>query len=189
MSKRKSRTGPSPPSPVKTAHTIKTAGIAIPAVIFISTRATVTLRPHRYPNTPHTNPQKWAVGTTFEWEFDFPMLTNSAYQPQPEPKTKTKKPANPNAAHTRARKASKPETALTAKPKASEKPKRVRLTPEERQERQERRRARAAENRHKLKDSGLCKDRRQPAITGQTRYPACVEKHRQGNWRRSGSAK
>ena len=35
--------------------------------------------------TSHT-PHKWAVGTTFEWEFDFPMTTNPAYQPKPKSK-------------------------------------------------------------------------------------------------------
>ena len=119
-------------------------------------------------NAPH----KWAVGTTFEWEFDFPMTTNPFYPPKPEPKPKTSKTA---AARTPARKALKPAT-TTAKPKTSKKPKRVRLTPEERQER---RRARAVETRSKLQDSGLCKDCRQPAIPGQTRCPSCVEKHRQ----------
>ena len=49
-------------------------------------------------NSPITTPimsapHKWAVGTTFEWEFDSPMLTNSAYQPEPEAQRKTKKPA------------------------------------------------------------------------------------------------
>ena len=120
-------------------------------------------------------PHKWAVGTTFEWEFDFPMTTNPFYAPKPEPKPKTRKNSKTAAARTPARKASKPAT-TTAKPKTSKKPKRVRLTPGERQERG---RARAAENRRKLKDSGLCKDCRQPAIPGQTRCPSCVEKHRQ----------
>ena len=70
-------------------------------------------------------------------------------------KRKTKESANPKAAPARARKASKPATVKAAKPEASEKPKRVRLTPEERQERG---RARAVETRSKLKKSGLCKD-------------------------------
>ena len=120
-------------------------------------------------------PHKWAVGTTFEWEFEFPMSTNSAYELKPEPKRKTRKPANPKPAPTRARKASKPATARVAKPKASEKPKRVRLTSEERQEQA---RARTAEKRSNLKEQGLCKDCQQPAIPEQTRCPACAEKHR-----------
>ena len=119
-------------------------------------------------------PHKWAVGTTFEWEFDFPVHPNSAYDHEPEPKRKKKKPAKPDAARTPARKVSKPATAA-AKPKASKNPKRVRITPEERQERC---RARAVETRSKLKDAGLCKDCRQPAIPGQTRCPDCAEKHR-----------
>ena len=52
---------------------------------------------------------KWAVGTTFEWEFDFPMPTNPFYEPKP----KTRKPANPHAARTQACKAPKPATAQT----------------------------------------------------------------------------
>ena len=48
-------------------------------------------------------PHKWAVGTTFEWEFEFPMSTNSAYELKPEPKRKTRKRANPKPAPTRAR--------------------------------------------------------------------------------------
>ena len=55
------------------------------------------------------------------------------------------------AARTPARKVSKSAT-TAAKPKASPKPKRVRLTPEERQERA---RARAVETRSKLKDTDL----------------------------------
>ena len=123
-------------------------------------------------NTPH----KWAVGTTFEWVFEFPMPTNSAYELKPAPKRKTRKPANPKAAPARPRKASKPATVKAAKPKASEKPKRVLLTPEERQERA---RARAAEKRSELKEQGLCKDCWRPAIPDQTRCPDCAEKHRQ----------
>ena len=120
-------------------------------------------------------PHKWAVGTTFEWEFDFPMTTNPFYAPKPEPKPKTRKNSKTAAARTPARKALKPAT-TTAKPKTSKKPKRVRLTPEERQERG---RARADENRGKLKDSGLCKDCWQPAIPRQTRCPSCSDNHRQ----------
>ena len=120
-------------------------------------------------------PHKWAVGTTFEWEFDFPVHPNPAYNRPPEPKRKKKQPAKPAAARTQTRKVSKP-AATAAKPKASQKPKRVRLTPEERQERA---RARAAASRSKLKDAGLCKDCRQAATPGQTRCPDCAENHRQ----------
>ena len=108
-------------------------------------------------------PHKWAVGTSFEWEFEFPMAPTRFYELKPEPKGKTKKPAKPKAKSTRAPETPKP---ATAKPKAAKKPKRVRLTTEERKERG---RARAAENRLKLIESGLCRDCRQPAITGQTR--------------------
>ena len=112
----------------------------------------------------------------FEWEFEFPMTTNPFYELKPEPKRKTRKPANPKPKSTRAPKTSKPAAAQTTKPRASKKPKRVRLTPEERQERA---RERAVETRSKLKDAGLCKDCRQPAIPGQTRCPDCAENHRQ----------
>ena len=111
---------------------------------------------------------------TFEWEFHFPVPTNPAYQPKPQPKTKTRKPAKKDAVHTPARKASNP-AATAAKPKASKKPKRVRLTVEETQDRA---RARAVEKRLMLKQSGLCKDCRQPAIPRQNRCSTCAEKHR-----------
>ena len=103
------------------------------------------------------------------------MATNPFYELKPEPKGKTKKPAKPKAKSTRAPETPKPPTAKTAKPKAAEEPKRVRLTAEERKERA---RTRAAENRSKLKDAGLCKDCRQPAIHGQTRCTDCAENHR-----------
>ena len=107
------------------------------------------------------------------------MATNRFYELKPEPKGKTKKPAKPKAKSTRAPETPKP---ATAKPKTAKKPKRVRLTTEERKERG---RARAAENRLKLIESGLCRDCRQPAITGQTRCPECADRHRQywQNWK------
>ena len=105
------------------------------------------------------------------------MATNPFYELKPEPKGKAKKPAKPKAKSTRAPETPKPATAKTAKPKAAKKPKRVRLTAEERKEQG---RTRAAENRLKLKESGLCRDCRQPAIPGQTRCPDCAEKHRKG---------
>ena len=116
-------------------------------------------------------PHKWAVGTTFEWEFEFPMHTNPFYEAEPEPK----KLANPKAKSTGAPNTSKPAATKPAKPKPPKKPKRTRLTVEERQERA---RARAVETRSKLKESGLCRDCRQPAIPGQTRCTNCAEQHR-----------
>ena len=112
------------------------------------------------------SPHKWAVGTTFEWEFDFPITTNPAYEAKPAPKRKTRTSANPKAVSSRDRKTSKPATVQTAKPKASSKPKRVRLTPDEQRERA---RARAVENRRKLKELSICKDCRKPAAPGQVR--------------------
>ena len=63
-------------------------------------------------------PHKWAVGTTFEWEFDFPITTNPAYEAKPAPKRKTRTSANPKAVSSRDRKTSKPATVQTAKPKS-----------------------------------------------------------------------
>ena len=68
---------------------------------------------------PRMSPHKWAVGTTFEWEFDFPITTNPAYEAKPTPKRKTRTSANPKAVSSRARKTSKTATVQTAKPKAS----------------------------------------------------------------------
>ena len=118
-------------------------------------------------------PHKWAVGTTFEWEFDFPITTNPAYEAKPAPKRKTRTSANPNAVSSRACKTSKPATVQTAKPK------RVRLTPDEQRERT---RARAVENRRKLKELSICKDCRKPAAPGQVRCSSCADKHRK-SWK------
>ena len=122
-------------------------------------------------------PHKWAVGTTFEWGFEFPITTNPAYEPEPASTRKTAKPANlkPTPTPTHARKASKAAPVQTTKPEASEKPKRVRLTPEQRQEQA---RARAVENRSNLKKQGLCRDCKQPAMPGRTRCTSCAENHR-----------
>ena len=62
----------------------------------------------------YVSPHKWAVGTTFEWEFDFPITTNPAYEAKPAPKRKTKTSANPKAVSSRARKTPKPATVQTA---------------------------------------------------------------------------
>ena len=59
-------------------------------------------------------PHKWAVGTTFEWEFDFPITTNPAYEAKPAPKRKTRTSANPKAVSSRDRKTPKPATIQTA---------------------------------------------------------------------------
>ena len=80
-------------------------------------------------------PHKWVVGSTFEWEFDLPMPVNAAYQRKPEPKPKAKKTRKAAKARTAARGAAEPATTRTLQQKASRKPKRVRLTPEERKER------------------------------------------------------
>ena len=104
------------------------------------------------------------------------MPVNSVYQPKPEPKHKAKKTRKAAKARTSTRRVAKPATTRTAKPRASKKPKKVRLTPEERE-------ARAAENRRKLKVLGLCKDCPQHAIPGQTRCTDCAEKHRQSRQR------
>ena len=103
--------------------------------------------PYKAPQSPVHSPHKWAVGTKFEWEFTFPMPTNPFYEPKPDAKPTTRKTGKAKATRNPARKV--PKTATdAAKPKTSKKPKRVRLTPEERQERA---RARATEKRSKLK--------------------------------------
>ena len=102
------------------------------------------------------------------------MPTNPFYEPKPASKRKTSKSANPKAAPARDRKASKPTTVKTEKPKTSKKPKRVRLAVEERQARG---RKRAAEKRSRLKEQGLCRDCQQPAIPEQTRCHTRAESH------------
>ena len=124
-------------------------------------------------------PHKWAVGTTFEWEFDFPITTNPAYEAKPAPKRKTRTSANPKAVSSRTRKTSKPATVQTAKPKASKKPKRVRPAPDEQREGA---RARAVENHRKLKELSICKDCRKPAVPGQVRRSSCADNHRK-SWK------
>ena len=69
-------------------------------------------------------------------------------QLKPEPKHRAKKTRNAGKSPTSARSGAEPATALTAKLKGSNNPKKVRLTPEERK-------ARAAEKRQELKALGL----------------------------------
>ena len=72
-----------------------------------------------------------------------------------------------------------PEDTPIPKPKPAKEPKKARLTPGERKEC---RRARAARHRQVCKAQGLCRDRTQPTILGQTRCTTCAEKHRK-SWR------
>ena len=67
-----------------------------------------------YRDSYRVPPHKWAVGTTFEWEFDFPITTNPAYEAKPAPKRKTTTSANPKAVSSRDRKTPKPATVQTA---------------------------------------------------------------------------
>ena len=113
-------------------------------------------------------PQTRSIGGTFKFTFPLPKPANEgntrlhkSKAPKPGPKS-------------RADVAQSKPAAKTARTNIT--PKRVRLTPEERQERA---RARAVEARNKLKEAGLCRDCRQRAIPGQTRCPDCAEKHRQ----------
>ena len=109
-------------------------------------------------------PHKWVVDGTFEWEFDLTMPVNSAYQPKPKPTAK--KTIKAVKACTSERSSAKPDTTRTAQPKASKKPKKVRLTPEELKERL---RFRSAEQRRRRKALRLCKDCPEAAIPGRTR--------------------
>jgi hypothetical protein len=121
-------------------------------------------------------PHKWVVGSTFEWEFELPMPTNSAYQPKAQ--RKVRKIGNSKSAATRTTRSKSPkaEPARTAKRKASKQPKKPRPTPEERNERK---RARIAETQERRKMLGLCKDCPNQAIADQSRCPSCAEKNRQ----------
>ena len=74
---------------------------------------------------------------------------------------------------------SKPKSTTTqagaAKPANGKRPKKARLTPDERKERD---RKAAAQRRQNRKEKGLCKDCLSPAAEGHTRCADCAEKHR-----------
>jgi hypothetical protein len=76
---------------------------------------------------PGLCPHTCAVGSAFEYEFDLPALVNPVHQPKPAARTKQRPaPANKQSAGKPAR---QPKAVSTSKPK------RVKLTPEERNER------------------------------------------------------
>lgn len=96
------------------------------------------------------------------------MLVNLAYEPKRAAKTKKRRKATT--------KKSAAKIAPQAKAVSAPKPKRVKLTPEERKERA---RTRASATRQQRKRDGLCRDCPNNAIEGQTRCADCAEKRRQ----------
>ena len=72
---------------------------------------------------------KWAVGTTFEWQFDFLMPTNPFHEP--ETKQKAKNTRQPRTARPSKPKITKSPTAQPKQAKAPKDPKRATPTPEE----------------------------------------------------------
>ena len=112
-------------------------------------------------------PRKRAVGGTLEFTFKLPKAANHGNTQPRKPRAK-------------------------AHPKPAEA--KIRNTPKVREEKrtyQDGRNyasARAAKIRADTLAKGLCLNRRQPAIAGQTRCPTCAEKHRQGDRRRRESS-
>ena len=106
------------------------------------------------------NPHTRAIGGTFEFTFILPKPANSG-------NTRPKKRKATNS--------SRKTRAGTTKHKEATKPSGPRLTEEQKLEL---RRARAAENRQRHKELGLCKDCPSTAIKGQTRCPECTENRR-----------
>ena len=99
--------------------------------------------------SPHT----WAVGSTFEYEFSFAVLTNPAYRPKPA--TKSNKPLNQPTKRAATKPARRPKQAPAPKPK------RITLTPDQRKART---RARAVATRQQRKLQGICKDHDREAL-------------------------
>ena len=88
-------------------------------------------------------------------------------------------PANAGNTKSRTRKVSKQTTKKgsgTAKRKSAIRAPKPKLTDEQKREL---RRVRAAEERQRRKELGLCRDCPNVAIEGQTRCPDCAERHRQ----------
>ena len=109
-------------------------------------------------------PLSRAIGGTFEFPFKLPKIANRGNtQPRKPRKNASPKPAN---------------TKIRTAPK-------VQKNKRTYQDCRTHHLARAAKRRADSTAQGLCVACRQPAITGQTRCPACAEKHRQGNRRRS----
>lgn len=113
--------------------------------------------------TPHT----WAGGSTFECEFDFPVITHKRYGSAQPDQSKIRQTPSAN---------------RPAEIEPAPKPKRVttrtaqgtKLTPEERKERQ---RATRAALRQRREDLGICRDCKDLAVPGKTLCPDCAEKH------------
>ncbi len=122
--------------------------------------ATRILRRRTVPPEPKRRPHTRAIGSTFEHAFILP------------------KPANAGNTHTQKPKATNPiqkTRPVTAKHKIATNATRPRLTEEQKRELK---RVRAAEERQRRKELGLCKDCSNPGIKGQTRCPDCAEIHR-----------
>ena len=115
----------------------------------------------RFP--PHT----WAVGSTFEYEFDFTVVTHQLYgsaKPSESKKRRTPSTSRPAEAEP------VPEPKRLALPKT----KGIKLTPEQRKEWD---RANRAALRQRRKELGICPDCKNLALPGKTRCPDRAEKH------------
>ena len=109
-------------------------------------------------------------GHTFEHEFDLPMTVNPHYSAKPAVEPKAQKSQKGTG---------KPKSTITqteaANPANGKRPKKARLTPDERKELN---RKASALRRQSRKARGLCKDCPNRAAEGHTRCAACAEKHR-----------
>ena len=110
------------------------------------------------------------IGSTFEHVFVLPMPTNPGNPRPRKPKITTPGHKQPN---------------TTSKPKKPTQPKRPKLTPDQKKEFT---RVRAAEERQRRKELGLCRECPNQTIKGQTRCPDCAKKHSQAQKRQSNPA-
>ena len=122
-------------------------------------------KPLRHPNrlAPHT----WAVGSTFEYEFDFPVIAHKLYDSaKPDESKKWHTPSISRPAEA--------EPVQEPKRPALRKIKGIELTPEQRKERA---RANRAALRQHRKELGICRDCKNLAVPAKTRCQDCAEKH------------
>ena len=117
---------------------------------------------------PSFSSRKRATGGTFEFTFKLPKSANHGNTQPRNPRRK----ANPKPAKAKIRN-----------------PPNVRKDERTYQDRRTYELAPSAKIRADALAKSMCVNRRQPAISGQTRCPTCVEKHRQGNRRPTGSTK
>ena len=116
--------------------------------------------------SPHQVPHTWAVGSTFEYEFEFPVITHRLYgSAKPDP---SKKPAT----YSTSRPA---EIKRAPEPKipAARKTKGTKLTHNERKERD---RSDRVALRQRRKEPGICRHCKNLAVPGRTRCQNCAEK-------------